>query len=107
MTDELAVADNPADHRFEGHLDGRLVAFSAYTMRDGAIVFLHTEVDPEFEGRGLGSVLAKRALDDVRARGLGVIARCPFISAYIRRHREYADLLVRTPLGRSGSPPST
>ena len=103
----FVVADNPEASRFEGRLDGRVVAFSEYAERPGVIVFLHTEVDPNYEGRGLGSQLATQALDEVRARGLRVVARCPFIAAYIRRHREYADLLERTKLGRSGDEPAT
>ena len=98
---QLVVADNPEDSRYEGRLDGQVVGFSEYELRNELIVFLHTEVDPAFEGRGFGSELASSALDDVRARGLRVVARCPFIAAYIRRHREYADLLARTNLGRS------
>ena len=42
------------------------------------------------------------ALDDVRARGLRVTARCPFIAAYIRRHETlYGDLLA-APEGKGG-----
>ena len=98
---QLVVADNPDASRYEGRLDGHVVAFSEYELRGDVIVFLHTEVDPAFEGRGFGSVLASSSLDDVRARGLRVVARCPFIAAYIRRHRAYGDLLARTKLGRS------
>jgi len=100
--DRLLVADNPEQSRFEGRLDDRVVALSEYKLpRPGVITFLHTEVDPEFEGQGIGSVLASNVLDQVRARDLRVVARCPFIGAYIRRHREYADLLLHTSLGRT------
>jgi uncharacterized protein len=55
---------------------------------------VHTEIEPEWEGRGFGSTLAAGALDDVRVRGLKVRPLCPFVVAYIRRHPEYADLVV-------------
>ena len=106
--DRLVVFDNPEQNRFEGWLDDRLVAVSEYELpRADVIKFLHTEVNPEFEGQGLGSVLASTVLDQVRGRGLRVVARCPFIAAYIRRHREYADLLLRTKLGRTEGDAST
>ena len=106
--DRLVVADNPEQSRFEGLLDGRVVALSEYKLpRPGVITFLHTEVDPEFEGQGIGSVLASTVLDQVRARGLRVVARCPFIGAYIRRHREYADLVLHSKLGQTGDEPAT
>ena len=102
----FVVADNPAQNQYEGRLDGQIVAHSEYAMAPDVITFLHTEVDPAFEGQGLASALASTALDDVRARGLRVVARCPFIAAYIRRHREYADLLLRTKLSGSGGEPA-
>jgi predicted GNAT family acetyltransferase len=58
------------------------------------VVFIHTEVAPEFEGRGVGGALAKGALEDVRAGGqYDVIPLCPFIKGYIEKHPEYADLV--------------
>ena len=88
------VRDNPDQHRYEMHLDDVLVGFVVYRQSDGARVLVHAEIQPEYEGRGLGSTLARGALDDVRARGLGVVPSCPFIAAYIRRHPEYADLVA-------------
>ena len=89
---DLRVADNPAESRYEALLGDRIVGFSEYELRPGVIRFLHTETDPAFAGRGFGSRLAAGALDDVRARRLRVIAKCPFIRAYLRRHPQYADL---------------
>lgn len=89
----LRVVDNPAEHRFEAHLDGRLAGFAVYSLSPGRIVFVHTEVAPEFGGQGIGGRLAAAALDDVRSRGLHVVARCPFIKGYIEKHPEYADLV--------------
>jgi predicted GNAT family acetyltransferase len=71
------------------------VGFSAYRLVSDGIIFTHTEVDPAFEGRGIGSRLAAGALDDVRARGLRMTVKCPFIAAYLRRHPEYGDIPPR------------
>src|SRR5439155_23952305 len=56
---------------------------------------------PAFEGRGLGTRLIAGALDDIRARGLELIPTCPFVRAYLRRHPEQRDLVVR-PSDRRG-----
>ena len=56
-------------------------------------MFTHTEVFDAYEGKGVGSALARGALDDVRARGGRLVALCPFIAAYLERHPEYADLV--------------
>jgi uncharacterized protein len=77
-----------------GDADGAAaIAFAAYLRHGREIVFTHTEVPPALEGRGVGSRLARAALDDARRHGLTVIPRCPFIAAFIRRHPEYRDLV--------------
>lgn len=86
------VRDNSARHRFELDVDGH-TAFAEYRREAGTITFVHTEVPPELGGRGVGSRLAKGALDIVRGEGLTVVAQCPFIAGYIAKHAEYQDLL--------------
>ena len=93
-TDDLTIADNPAESRFEARLGGRVVGIAEYELDEGQIVFVHTEVDPSVEGRGIGGRLARGALDDARTRGLAVTVECPFISSFLRRHaHEYPDLV--------------
>jgi uncharacterized protein len=87
------VRDAPDRRRYEVLEDGTLAGFAAYHDYGGARVFTHTEVFPDFEGRGVGSALARGALDDVRASGRVVVAQCPFIRDYIERQPEYADLV--------------
>jgi predicted GNAT family acetyltransferase len=87
------VYQNTEDNRFELDINGA-VAAAYYTSAPGLITFTHTEVPAELNGRGIGSKLVKGALDAVRAQGLKVIAKCPFVSAYIAKHSEYDDLLA-------------
>jgi predicted GNAT family acetyltransferase len=87
------VVRNDNASQYELQLDGKVVGFAEFRVRPDHLVFTHTETDPYFEGRGLGSILAKGALEDVRSRGERIKAECPFIAAYIKRHGEYADLL--------------
>jgi predicted GNAT family acetyltransferase len=94
MASEPTVTDNPSASRFEITVDGNLAGFSEYERRDGEIEFTHTVIDDAYEGQGLGSILVKTALDNVRGDGVQVIATCPFVHKYIQRHREYADLLA-------------
>jgi predicted GNAT family acetyltransferase len=88
------VVNNAAHHRFELEVEGHLAA-TYYKIADGVITFIHTEVPEELGGKGVGSKLVKGALDQVRSKGLKVIAQCPFVKAYIDKHGEYADLLKK------------
>src|SRR5689334_7262211 len=92
--EDVEVVDSPDARRYEARLDGELAGVLEYELRDGWIVLVHTEVQPAFEGRGIGSRLAKTALDDARQRRLAVTPKCPFVLDYVKRHREYRDLIV-------------
>ncbi len=87
-----AVVNNPSQHRYQLTVDGHTAA-TYYRITNGVITFVHTEVPPELGGKGIGSKLVQGALDQVRARGLKVIAQCPFVKGWIGKHPDYADLL--------------
>jgi len=87
------VEDHPERHRFELAADGA-IAFSEYRLHGDVITFVHTLVPKELEGHGVASRLIRGALEQVRARGLKVIASCPFVKAYIAKHAEWQDLLL-------------
>lgn len=90
---DVTVRDNPDESRFEASVDGELAGFSAYEVSDGVITFTHTEVDDAYEGRGVGSLLVRGALDAVRADGSRrVRPYCPFVRAWIKKHPAYVDL---------------
>jgi predicted GNAT family acetyltransferase len=90
----IDIRDHPAARRFEAWVDGSLAGFAEFERQDGRLVFVHTEVDPAFAGRGVGSRLAAGALDSARERGLKVIPVCPFIRSFIRDHPAYRDLVA-------------
>ena len=90
---QWSVRDNADRHRFEIDLGGAF-AIAEYTLPAGKIMFTHTEVPPEHEGKGLGTALIRAGLAAARKRGLQVIPICPFFAAYIQKHIEEQDLLV-------------
>ena len=102
MTSAEDVRDSRDRDRFEIVVDGAVAGFAAYRRTPGTVEFLHTEIDPAFEGRGLGSTLVRAALDDVRREGLAVLPSCPFVRRYVGRHREYVDLVPAAERGRFG-----
>jgi uncharacterized protein len=93
---DVVVTDNREKSQYEARIDGELAGFSQYHLTRSSIVFTHTEVDPAYEGHGVGSALARFALDDVRAKGeRDVVPVCPFIHGWIDDHPDYADLVRR------------
>ena len=92
--EDAVVVDAPETSRYELRLGDRVIGFAQYRLRDGRIVFMHTEIDEECEGRGYGSRLAAGALEDVRRKGLEVAPLCPFIARYIELHPEFEELVA-------------
>ncbi|MCB0175322.1 MAG: N-acetyltransferase [Anaerolineae bacterium] len=88
----LEVHDNTADSQYEVNVDGYLAKIE-YILRDDRIIFVHTEVPDALGGQGIASKMARYALEDVKAKGYKVVARCPFVKGYIERHPEYQSLL--------------
>jgi predicted GNAT family acetyltransferase len=91
--DSDAIHDNVERHQFELTVDGDL-ARAEYVIAGDVITFTHTIVPPALEGRGIASRLIRHGLSEAWARGLSVVPQCPFVAAYIRKHPEWADLLV-------------
>ena len=87
------VVNNTGESRYEMPVDGHK-AILVY-RRDGHVLHLvHTEVPEELEGRGLASKLVQGALDDIRARGETIVPRCSYVSAWLKRHPAYQDLVA-------------
>jgi predicted GNAT family acetyltransferase len=87
--------------RFELQADGE-AAVARYRQQGSDVTFIHAEVPTSLAGQGIGSRLAKAALESVRAAGFKVSADCPFVAAYVKRHsREHDDILAERQMGTS------
>lgn len=96
---DVETRKNEDAQRYEAFIDGELVGIAAYQLTSQLIVFTHTEVEDKCEGLGVGSALARAALDDVRAQGgRKVLPLCPFIKGWIEHHPDYQDLVYGAPL---------
>ncbi|MDG4788340.1 GNAT family N-acetyltransferase [Micromonospora sp. WMMD1102] len=91
----MIVEENPARRRFEILVDDALAGFIDYQVVAGTMVLAHTEVDKQFEGKGVGSALARGTLDQLRDRGEQVRVTCPFLLAFLDRHPEYASVVIK------------
>lgn len=89
------VEHQPAKHRYVITVDGAEAGTAYYADGDGARVFTHTVVDPEFEGKGVGSALVAGALGDTRDAGLRIVPQCPFVASWLERHHEFDDIVSR------------
>ena len=84
----ISVVKNYELNRFETYSDGELAGFADFKIENQVISYTHTEIDPRFSGKGLGSQLIKEALDEALEQNLEVAPYCSFVSAYIKKNSE-------------------
>jgi len=101
---DTTVVDDPQQRRFQVLVDGEVAGYAAYRPGEQAYTFTHTEIVPAYEGKGLGSVLVRGALDEMRARGLGALPSCRFVQRFVERHPDYLELVPTGERDRFGLP---
>lgn len=94
MTTDTQVRNDAANSRYELVQGGEVLGYAEYEAQGDTLDFTHTQIQEAHQGEGLGERLVQGALDDVRAQGQKVIASCPFVESFIRKHAGYGDLLA-------------
>jgi uncharacterized protein len=92
-TENPTLQDRPEAHRFEATIGGRVVGFVDYQPAGDLVAFTHTQVDRALEGRGIAGKLVRFTLEEMRARGVGIVPVCPFYVTFLKRHPEFVDLV--------------
>ncbi|MGI9610469.1 MAG: GNAT family N-acetyltransferase [Acidimicrobiia bacterium] len=93
MNQPLPRHDEEND-RYVIEVDGDVAGYAEYHLRGKSHYFFHhTVTEDDYRGKGVGSQLARFAMDDVRAKGGQVVPLCPFIAAWLDKHPDYQDLI--------------
>ena len=79
--------------RYAIAVEGKEVGHAEFTDRDGQRGFTHTEVDDNFEGRGLATILVAEALQATHDAGLRIVPKCPMVANYVEKHDEFNDVV--------------
>ena len=77
--------------RFTIAVEGKQVGKAEFLDRGDHRIFTHTEIDKNYEGRGLATILIGEALQETRAAGLRIVPKCPMVVNYVSKHDEYQD----------------
>lgn len=88
MSLQPEIIHNEASHRFEASLDGRL-AVAEYRINGERILFTHTEVPPEFRGKGIAEKLVLAGFAFARQNNLKIVPVCSYVVRVLERHPDY------------------
>ncbi|HTK79476.1 MAG TPA: GNAT family N-acetyltransferase [Rhizomicrobium sp.] len=89
---EQDLTDNIARSRFELAENG-LTAFATYRRNGNVLVIPHVESPPPLRGKGTADRLMRYVAEHARANGLKLVPTCSYAALWLRRHRDYADVL--------------
>lgn len=80
--------------RFEAKEENRFAGKLEYTRKeDNKMVIEHTEVDPGFQGGGVGKDLVHQAAEYARNNNLKIIPVCSYAKKVLERTSDYDDVL--------------
>jgi uncharacterized protein len=85
------------DKEFTITVDGQTVGIAAFEDRGNQRVFVHTEVDNAFQGRGLATILIEKAIKSTKADEPRIVAVCPMVAAFLGNHKEFDDIVDPVP----------
>jgi uncharacterized protein len=90
---EVTIKHDQEGQEFTATLGNDQAELSYAKPEEKVIDFQHTFVPECFRGNGVANKLIKAALGYAQEQQYRVIASCPAVSSYIRRHKEYQPLL--------------
>ncbi|RAO50070.1 hypothetical protein GAR06_00583 [Micromonospora saelicesensis] len=105
--EDLVITNNSALGIYEATIAGRTAAGLVYSQVGNRLVLLATSVLPEFRGKGIAARLIGGVLDELRRQGRTASVTCPFATAFVHAHPEYADVLKDVSQLGEGVAPST
>ena len=87
MTEDYELKDDVHRQQYEFRIGNYTPKIEYIKSINGEIYLTHTEVPRELEGKGIGSQLVEKTLQDIERQGLRLVPLCPFVAAYIKNQR--------------------
>ena len=101
--EKVTITDNKEAGVYELWVDGQTAAGLLYNEAGTRVTILATAVFPKFRGKGIAGKLLGGVLDLLRAEGRTVTLTCPFATAFVHSHPQYADVVDPTLPGNARS----
>lgn len=88
----IPLVKNEEKKRFEIEIDGHF-AFIDYKEPGDKMALIHTETDPELQGKGAASAVVEKTLHYLDANNIILLPYCPYVFAYIKKHPEWKRIV--------------
>lgn len=88
-----SVTDNTDKSRFELEESGEL-AYADYAIRDGVLSIKYVFSPEALRGTGAAGRVMQGVVDAAKAQNLKIIPICGYAASWLRKHKEYHDLMA-------------
>lgn len=92
----MDIDHNKSESRgtFTASEDGKNAGKMNYSRKGENIVIEHTEVNPEFQGKGVGKKLVQGAVDYARESKIKIVPQCSYAKKVMERSSEFKDVIA-------------
>ncbi|QIK60530.1 N-acetyltransferase [Dysgonomonas sp. HDW5A] len=89
------LIDNSPENRYEFRIGEEIAKIEYIKTNNNEIYLTHTEVPVSLEGRGIGSQLIEKTLQNIELQKLRLVPLCPFVTGYIQKHPDWRRIVMR------------
>lgn len=89
------LIDNSPENRYEFRIGKEIAKIEYIKTKNNEIYLTHTEVPVSLEGRGIGSQLIEKTLQNIELQELRLVPLCPFVAGYIQKHPDWRRIVMR------------
>lgn len=89
------LIDNSPENRYEFRIGEEIAKIEYIKTKNNEIYLTHTEVPVSLEGRGIGSQLIEKTLQNIELQELRLVPLCPFVAGYIQKHPDWRRIVMR------------
>lgn len=93
--EDYRLIDNTEEHCYEFHIGGYRPLIEYMKPDDYEIFLTHTRIPEAIQGRGIGTQLVRKVLQDIERQNLLLVPMCAFVIDYIRKHPEWNKIVRR------------
>lgn len=94
MSIEVTQVGSGAKGAFEAFEGETKAGEMTYTWAgDDKIIIDHTDVDPDFGGKGVGKAMVLAAVEFAREKGIRIMPLCPFAKSVFDKNEDFKDVL--------------
>jgi predicted GNAT family acetyltransferase len=88
QSESSIVVHNESKNRFEIALSG-MTAYAEYRVEGDRMIFTHTEVPPQFRGRGIAKKLVLAGFNVAGRNNLRIVPLCSYAARVLQEHPEF------------------